>query len=143
MQHDSSPPLGCQKEQPMMTRIAPTDTYRAATRLLFLAALAAVLLLALLPVQKLKEFGLGFGFGSDKLNHAAAFAVLAVLGHFGWPKRIVALIALLTILGILIEALQGLPLIARDLDILDWVADCAGLTGGSAIALCARSMLGR
>jgi hypothetical protein len=127
----------------MTTPIAPTHAYRAATRLLFLGTLAAVLLLALLPVQRLKELGLGFGFGSDKLNHAAAFAALAVLGHLGWPNRKAALIALLAVLGILIEVLQGLPLIARDLDILDWVADCAGLACGSAIAVGAKSMLGR
>lgn len=102
----------------------------------FVVTLVAVLVLALLPVPELQEFGLDIGFDNDKLNHASAFATLAVLGGLGWPRRKVRLVIFLALVGVAIEILQGTPLIDRDLDVFDWVADCIGIAGGLVVAMC-------
>jgi hypothetical protein len=107
-----------------------TDNYRTVARIAFLVTLTVVLVLALSPGWFLQGLGLGFTSHHDKLNHAAAFAVLAVLGSFGWPEHRTKLIVFLAFTGAAIELLQGTHLIARDMDILDWVADCAGVACG-------------
>ncbi|MGX5829197.1 hypothetical protein [Mesorhizobium sp. 43Arga] len=110
--------------------------YSVAISTAFVVTLVAVLVLALLPVPELQEFGFDIGFDNDKLNHASAFATLAALGALGWPRRIVTLVIFLALVGAAIEVLQGTPLIDRDLDVFDWVADCIGIAGGLAVALC-------
>jgi hypothetical protein len=102
----------------------------------FVVTLVAVLVFALLPVPELQDFGLDIGFDNDKLNHASAFATLAVLGGLGWPRRKVRLVIFLALVGAAIEVLQGTPLIDRDLDVFDWVADCIGIAGGLVVAMC-------
>ncbi|MER8880804.1 hypothetical protein [Mesorhizobium sp. M0684] len=109
----------------------------------FFATLLAVLALALLPVLRLREFGLDLGFHSDKLNHTAAFAILAFVGSLGWPERKVILITFLALVGAAIEILQGTALIKRDLDTLDWAADCVGIACGLVAVGCAISLVGR
>jgi hypothetical protein len=99
-------------------------------RIAFLVTLAGVLVLALSPGWFLQDFGLGFTSHDDKLNHAAAFAVLAILGSFGWPEHRMRLVVFLVFTGAAIELLQGTHLIARDMDILDLAADCIGMTCG-------------
>ncbi|MER8594992.1 hypothetical protein NKH33_26105 [Mesorhizobium sp. M1182] len=111
-------------------------------RIVFLLTLAGVLLLALSPVRFLQELDMGFTFQHDKLNHAAAFAVLAALGSLGWPEHKTRLVVLLAITGAAIELLQGVQLIARDMDILDWVADCAGMACGLAAMRGTRRLIG-
>ena len=105
-----------------------------AARIVFLVTLTGVLLLALLPVRLLPDLGMAVTFHDDKLNHAAAFAVLAALGSLGWPEHKARLIVVLAFTGAAIELLQGAQLIGRDMDVLDWVADCAGMACGLAIA---------
>lgn len=68
------------------------------------------------------------GLGWDKLNHVAAFLVLAALAEAGWPGR-VALpwrLAFLLGYGLLIELVQAL-LDYRQGSVLDFVADVAGI----------------
>ncbi|GLS39387.1 hypothetical protein GCM10010869_49840 [Mesorhizobium tianshanense] len=108
------------------------DSYQVAARIVFLVTLAGVLLLAFLPVQLSPD--IGWAVHQDKLNHAAAFAVLAALGSLGWPERKVRLIVLLAFTGAAIEVLQGAQLIGRDMDAFDLVADCAGMAFGLTIA---------
>jgi hypothetical protein len=61
---------------------------------------------------------------SDKIQHGAAFATLAILGWFAYPRvPPLRLIAALSLFGALIEAAQALPIIHRDSDALDWLAD--------------------
>lgn len=110
--------------------------YSVAISTAFVVTLVAVLVLALLPVPELQEFGIDIGFDNDKLNHASAFATLAVLGALGWPRRIVKLVIFLALVGAAIEILQGTTLIDRDLDVFDWAADCIGIAGGLVVALC-------
>jgi hypothetical protein len=60
----------------------------------------------------------------DKWYHMAAFATLAFLGGLGWPRLpLLRLGEHLSFVGALIEVLQANPLIHRDCDIFDWVAD--------------------
>ncbi|MGX8012887.1 VanZ family protein [Mesorhizobium sp. ORM8.1] len=112
----------------------PIDSYPVAARTIFPFTLALVLLLALLPGRILEMLGLGFTFSHDKLNHATAFTVLAVLGCLGWPEQRARLVVFLFVLGAAIEVLQGTQLVARDMDLFDWIADCAGVTCGLVIA---------
>lgn len=110
--------------------------YSATERVAFAVTLIAVLVLALLPIPRLKEFGLDIGFHYDKANHASAFAVLAFLGSLGWPDRKTWLIIFLALIGAAIEILQGTSLINRDLDVFDWIADCIGMACGLLAATC-------
>ena len=88
---------------------------------LFVLVLLAVLVAALLP----RGPDLGAG---DKANHMAAFAMLAVLAAWAWPRtRLTFIGAALSAFGGVIEGLQALPAIARDADWADWVADTAAI----------------
>jgi VanZ family protein len=69
---------------------------------------------------------------SDKDGHVLAFVTLAFLARLGWSRRRALWIACALILfGIFIELSQATPLVHRDADIWDVVAD----TGGVAIGL--------
>lgn len=60
----------------------------------------------------------------DKAEHFLGFYVLGALGAFAFPRlKIVWLAAGLIALGGLIEVVQGLPMVARDSDVKDWLAD--------------------
>ncbi len=112
-------------------------TSHSVVRSAFVVTFVAILVLALLPESLLQEFGIDIGLGYDKLNHAIAFAALAVLGSLGWPERKARLILFLAVVGAAIEILQGTTLIGRDLDVFDWVADCIGMACGLVVAMCA------
>ncbi|MER8680426.1 hypothetical protein [Mesorhizobium sp. M1405] len=109
----------------------------------FFVTLFAVLVLALLPVFRLKEPGFGIGFHYDKLNHGVAFAALMLVGSLGWPERKMSLIVFLALVGAAIEILQGTTLIGRDLDGFDWAADCFGIGCALAAIGCANSLVRR
>jgi hypothetical protein len=60
----------------------------------------------------------------DKAEHFIAFYVLAGLAVAAFPgSRLWVIAALLSALGALIEFVQGLPIVHRDRDFWDWVAD--------------------
>ena len=64
---------------------------------------------------------------SDKVQHIIAFAVLAAFAAFAWPRRsLVRLLVLLAVFGAFIEVAQTVPVLNRDSDILDLVADLVG-----------------
>jgi len=123
--------------------LSRADFYPVAARTTFPITLVLVLLLALLPGRILEMFGFGFTFSHDKLNHAFAFAVLVLLGCLGWPGQKVRLVVFLLALGGAIEVLQGTQLAARDMDLLDWIADCAGVMCGLIIAAWTKSIADR
>lgn len=78
--------------------------------------------------------GVAGGAGIDKLLHFAAFALLA--GWFGavlGMGRYAAVAAGLAVLGVVIEALQWVTGY-RSAELLDWVADVAGVGVGLALA---------
>jgi VanZ family protein len=64
------------------------------------------------------------GEPSDKVQHIAAFATLALLGSFAYPRAgLVKLLAGLSLFGALIEVVQAIPSLHRDSDVMDWLAD--------------------
>lgn len=62
----------------------------------------------------------------DKVQHMMAFATLSALAAAGWrERRLAVLFAWLAGFGAAIEVLQAIPVLNRDSDVLDWVADMA------------------
>ena len=87
----------------------------------FWLALAVTLLVATLP-QPIKVQP------SDKVQHFAAFVALTLLGRAAHPRaRLWLLAADLAAYGALIELLQGTPVVDRNMDPWDWLADCLGI----------------
>ena len=93
-------------------------------QLLFWAASLFTLVVALVP--HVPEPPIGYG---DKIEHGIAFATLGVLGGLGYPRLTgLRLILALSLFGAFIELAQATPLIHRDCDPLDWVADTVACT---------------
>lgn len=98
--------------------------------LALLAALVATLALTPTPPEHIS-------LGWDKLNHAAAFAALAVCAVLGWPdaptaRQVVVLLALLAFGGT-IELLQRhVP--GRSAEWADLLADAIGIVVGALLA---------
>lgn len=110
-----------------------------ACRAAFVLAAAAALAAALVPPEDHPPELLGW----DKANHALAFAVLAGLGALGFARaRPLRLALLLVLFGGAIELLQATPLVHRDADLLDVVADAAGVLAAAWPALWLRRKLG-
>lgn len=80
------------------------------------------------------DFGL---VATDKLMHAAAFAVIALAALYSGrplPIRNVRIYALVWVVGFgLFDEIHQAFVPGRSAEVLDWVADCVG--GGIAIAL--------
>lgn len=94
----------------------------ASARVGLVAALLAITWLALTPQPDAP------GLGWDKLNHVAAFLVLAALADLGWPGRAMApwRVGLLLGYGLGIELVQGM-LAYRQGSVLDFAADLVGV----------------
>lgn len=70
----------------------------------------------------------------DKAEHFAAFLGLMLLALPAAPGRSPAVLALgLAVEGGLIELVQALPIVNRDADVGDWVADLAGIAAVLAV----------
>lgn len=78
--------------------------------------------------------------GLDKIEHFAAFAVLAILARWAWPDvRAWGIAIALLLYGAVIEVAQASPLLMRSGSVADLAADFAGILGGfGALALWAR-----
>lgn len=64
----------------------------------------------------------------DKAAHFLAFYVLTLLAAAAFPRRALLLLALaLSAYGAAIELVQALPLVDRDSDVWDWVADTVAI----------------
>ena len=64
----------------------------------------------------------------DKVEHFICFYLLTATALAAYPKaRAVILVLVLAVFGAAIEGLQALPVIGRDAEFLDWVADIAGV----------------
>jgi len=73
------------------------------------------------------------GEPNDKVEHMIAFATLAMLAAFAFPRTaLLRLLVGLSLFGALIEVVQAIPALQRDSDIKDWAADtvAAGLILG-------------
>ena len=65
----------------------------------------------------------------DKATHFIAFYVLTGLAVAAFPKQnLFAVAAMLSGFGALIEIVQGLPMVNRDRDFWDWVADTIAIS---------------
>jgi VanZ family protein len=64
------------------------------------------------------------GNPNDKLQHVTAFATLALLGSFAYPATsLIQLLVRLSLFGAAIEVVQAIPVLHRDSDVRDWIAD--------------------
>lgn len=84
-------------------------------------AVAVLLYLCLAPSEGLPRVNLW-----DKAEHAIGWAVLTGSGLVLFPRQPLRVMAFSVAFGALIEVLQGLPVIHRDSDIKDWLADLVG-----------------
>lgn len=91
-------------------------------RLAFLLAVVVALVMALLPRPPHTPIdGLG-----DKFAHMLAFLVLTSLAVLGWPRAgLLRQLVGLSAFGALIEVLQAIPVLHRDSQLSDWIADTA------------------
>jgi hypothetical protein len=97
-------------------------------KLAFFAALIFTFYSAVIPPREALQL-----VPWDKAEHFIAFYGLTGLAAAAFPKRHVLLIAaLLSGFGALIEFVQGLPIVHRDRDFWDWVADTLAI--GAALA---------
>ncbi len=108
----------------MLARLTST----AALRWAFWSCAIVVLVLALIPPSHYIP-----STPWDKLNHAMAFAVLAILGLQSYRTRIAVVLGSLLAYGGLIELLQGLTSF-RNAEWGDWLADAVGLVLGWQLA---------
>ena len=89
-------------------------------RALFWLLLVFTVVMALLP----KPPGIMPGTLGDKVEHIIAFAVLAALASFAFPAfPPLRMIERLVFLGAGIEVLQSIPVLNRECDAMDWLAD--------------------
>jgi len=64
------------------------------------------------------------GEPNDKVQHVVAFASLALLGSWAYTAtKPLKLLAWLSLFGGVIEIVQAIPMLHRDSDVLDWIAD--------------------
>ncbi len=90
-------------------------------RVAFWLALIVTLVMALLPKPPALPMQ-----ASDKVQHIAAFAALTSLAALGFPSlRLRIIFVWMAALGLAIEVLQMIPILHRDAQASDWLADCA------------------
>ncbi|HEX4160567.1 MAG TPA: VanZ family protein [Rhizomicrobium sp.] len=90
-----------------------------AAQLAFCAAFVFTFVAAVMPPRHAPQL-----FPWDKAEHFAAFYTLALLAMAAFPRRsLLAIAVLLSAFGGLIELVQALPIVGRDCDVRDWVAD--------------------
>lgn len=104
----------------------------AGWRLLWLAMLAVVMMLALAPSDNTHP---DWFENADKLRHAAAFAAFWWVGLRAFAplsrRRRWALLAVLLAYGAAIELAQALFTDNREASVADWLADACGLAWGA------------
>lgn len=100
-----------------------TSTARSAARLLFWPAVALTMYGAFSPPGRMAGL-----LPWDKAEHFVAFYALCLLGLLAFPRTRPLVIGLaLSAFGGLIEIVQALPLVHRDADWRDWLADTVAI----------------
>lgn len=116
---------------PGMIRLAAMLFDPRLLRPLFWLLVAVALFFALDP----RPPGLPIDSLGDKFAHVLAFAVLTGVASLAWPRTPFWRIALLLALfGAGIEFLQMIPVLHRDADWRDWVADGVAILAAGAVA---------
>jgi hypothetical protein len=101
-------------------------------RIAFWIALVAAFTMAALPHPPVVNVW-------DKLQHMAAFVVLTVLGCLAYPRASrVKLMLWLIAYGGLIELVQMIPMLQRDSDWHDWLADAVAVVAALGCVALAR-----
>jgi hypothetical protein len=97
------------------------EKWQRLLRLAFWLALAVTLVMALLPNPPALPVQ-----ANDKVQHMATFAALTFLAALGFPSlRLRVIFVWMAALGLAIEVLQMIPILHRDEQAADWLADCA------------------
>ena len=82
------------------------------------------------------------GQPSDKIHHILAFTVLVALAAAAYPRTRLLRIGLgLSAFGALIELVQTIPMLHRDAEFIDWIADTAATAIVLALAALVRRRL--
>lgn len=101
---------------------------------LFYVALLFAVVMAVLPHPPQIP-----GQPSDKFQHITAFVTLALLAAAAYPHTPLLRIGeRLSFLGALVELVQSIPVLHRDCDIMDWLADTAAIVAVLLIVRLAR-----
>ena len=110
-----------------------------AARAAFVAAFVVVFVAAVAPPSEGPSL-----VPWDKANHFIAFYVLAALAGAGFPKtRPLLILAGLMAYGGAIELIQALPMVGRDAEVGDWIADGVGVAAALGPLLLAHWRAGR
>ncbi len=97
-------------------------------RIAFFSALMFTFYSAVIPPERALQL-----VPWDKAEHFIAFYALTGLAAAAFPRaRIFLIAALLSGFGALIEIVQGTPIVHRDMDFWDWVADTLAITAALA-----------
>lgn len=105
--------------------------YRRISIPIFWMTVTVVYVLATIPIPVEATLGAG-----DKANHIAAFLTLTMLGRAAYPVQPRWKLALgLVLFGALIELTQAIPVLHRDANLGDWVADSIAVAVGLIISL--------
>jgi VanZ family protein len=92
-------------------------------RALFWSAATFALIMAALPQPPKLP-----GTPSDKMTHILAFTCLALLGSAAYRQFApLKLVVALSAFGAFIEVVQLIPVLNRDAELLDWLADTAAV----------------
>jgi VanZ family protein len=113
---------------------------KSVAQLVFVLGLMLLLVLCLTPADQMPEIGGAF----DKLEHGAAFLMLALCGRIAFPSRraLWLLLGGLALLGAAIELTQ-MTIPGRDAQFMDEVADIVGAVLGVGLGEMLRRPLGR
>jgi VanZ family protein len=110
-----------------MNRIDPRFILRGA-QLVFCATLVFTFTAAVMPAHQAPQL-----FPWDKAEHFAAFYTLTGLAAAAFPRRGLFAIAIaLSLFGAAIELVQALPIVHRDCDVRDWIADTVAIAAALA-----------
>jgi VanZ family protein len=96
--------------------------------MLYGVAVGVLLFMTLAPSKYLPTVNIW-----DKAEHAIAWLVLAGLGLLLFPRHWVRIALFSLAIGVLVELLQATPMIARDADIRDVLADSVGIAAALAV----------
>lgn len=106
-------------------------------RLCFWVAAIFAFVMAMLPTMPPLP-----GEPTDKMLHALAFFVLAVLGSWAYPRLPALSLGVgLCAFGALIEIAQLVPMLQRDTDINDWIVDIVAASVGLLCVSAARWLI--
>jgi hypothetical protein len=107
---------------------------RSLARFLFVAALLFTLVMAWLPHPPHVPW-----HEEDKIWHVLAFVTLSLLACLAFPAARLARIGeRLSFLGAVIEVVQNLPVLHRDCDVYDWIAETIAIAVTLAIVAAIR-----